>query len=94
MKKFYVYIMTNPKRTVLYTGFTSNLVARVEAHKTKNVRGFSAKYNCRLLVHFEETNSSQAAFDREKEIKGWKRSKKDELIRKNNPQLKDLSLEW
>lgn len=86
--------MTNPKRTVLYTGFTSNLSARVEAHKTKSVKGFTSKYNCTLLVHFEETDSSQVAFDREKEIKGWKRWKKDELIRKHNPQLRDLSLEW
>ena len=94
MKTYYVYIMTNPKRTVLYTGFTSNLMARVEAHKSKSVKGFAARYNCTLLVYFEETDSSQTAFAREKGIKGWKCCKKDDLIRKVNPQLRDLSLDW
>lgn len=94
MKTYYVYIITNHTRTVLYTGFTSNLVSRLDSHKKGVVKGFSARYNCTILLHFEETTDVHAAFDREKQIKGWSREKKDELIRASNPQLKDLSLEW
>ena len=93
MKHYYVYIMTNKSRT-LYTGVTNNLERRVHEHKNKLVAGFTSKYNITLLVYYEETNDVQVALAREKQIKGWLRSKKIALIETINPQWKDLSLEW
>jgi len=88
-----VYIVSNKKRTVLYIGVSSNLEKRIFQHKNKLVKGFSQKYNCTDLVYFEATQDVYSAIEREKELKGWKRIRKDELIRQNNPELKDLSLE-
>ena len=93
MKYYYVYIMTNKSRT-LYTGVTNNLERRVYEHKNKLVAGFTSKYNITQLVYYEETNDVQVALAREKQIKGWLRSKKIALIDSINPQWKDLSLEW
>ncbi len=93
MKHYYVYIMTNKSKT-LYTGVTNNLERRVYEHKNKLVAGFTSKYNTTKLVHYEETNDVQEALAREKQIKGWLRSKKIALIEVENPEWKDLSLEW
>jgi len=93
MKSYYVYIMTNKSRT-LYTGVTNNLERRVYEHKNKLVAGFTSKYNITQLVHYEETNDVQVALAREKQIKGWLRSKKIALIESTNPEWKDLSLDW
>ncbi len=93
MKHYYVYIMTNKSRT-LYTGVTNNLERRMYEHKNKLVPGFTSKYNITQLVYYEETNDVQVALAREKQIKGWLRSKKIALIESVNPQWKDLSLEW
>lgn len=93
MKTYYVYIMTNKSRT-LYTGVTNNLERRVYEHKNKLVAGFTSKYNITQLVYYEETNDVQVALEREKQIKGWLRSKKIALIDSMNPEWKDLSLEW
>ena len=84
-------MISNYHRTVLYTGVTSNLKVRIYQHKNKLADGFSKKYNCTDLVYFEETEDIYTAISREKEIKGWKRIKKDELVKQNNPQWKDLS---
>ena len=93
MKKYYVYIMASRSR-VIYTGVTNNLERRVNEHKNKLVEGFTSKYNINQLVYFEETNDVYAALAREKQIKGWLRSKKTALIESVNPTWKDLSLEW
>ncbi|HLA87600.1 MAG TPA: GIY-YIG nuclease family protein [Anaerolineales bacterium] len=93
MRHYYVYIMTNKSKT-LYTGVTNNLERRVYEHKHKLVAGFTSKYNITKLVHYEETNDVQEALVREKQIKGWLRSKKIALIEVENPEWKDLSLEW
>lgn len=92
MKQYYVYIMTNKSRT-LYTGVTSNLQLRVYEHRTKLIEGFTKKYNITKLVYFEITNDVKSAIAREKQIKGWLRSKKIALIESMNPQWKDLSEE-
>jgi putative endonuclease len=76
--------MTNKSRT-LYTGMTSNLERRVYEHKNKLVAGFTSKYNIIQLVYYEETNDVQVALAREKQIKGWLRSKKIALIDSINP---------
>ena len=63
-------------------------------HKNKLVPGFTSKYNITWLAHYEQTSDVESAIAREKEIKGWRRSKKVALIGSSNPQWKDLSLEW
>jgi len=90
---YFVYIITNKSRT-LYTGVTNNLERRVYEHKNKLVPGFTARYNISTLVYFEETPDVLSAIAREKQIKGWLRSKKISLIEAVNPQWIDLSTEW
>ena len=93
MRQFYVYIMTNRSRT-LYTGVTNDLERRVYEHKHELVPGFTQKYNITLLVYYEATPDIRSAIAREKQIKGWLRSKKIALIESVNPEWQDLSAEW
>ncbi len=93
MSDYYVYIMTNHSRT-LYTGVTNNLPRRVYEHKQKLVRGFTQKYNITQLAYYETTPDVRSAIAREKQIKGWLRSKKIALIESMNPKWKDLSEGW
>ncbi len=93
MKQYYVYIMTNRSRT-LYTGVTNDLNRRVYEHKNKIIKGFTAKYNIDILVFYEVYNDITLAIQREKQIKGWLRKKKIDLIESVNPGWKDLSAEW
>ena len=88
--QYYVYIMTNKSKT-LYTGVTNNLERRVYEHKHRLVPGFTSKYNIDKLVHFEATSDVNAAIAREKQIKGWLRSKKIALIESSNPEWRDLA---
>jgi len=90
---YFVYIMTNRSKT-LYTGVTNNLERRVYEHKHHLVEGFTKKYNITKLVYFEETNDVREAISREKQIKGWLRRKKIELIESVNPEWNDLSEDW
>ena len=93
MKSYYVYILTNWNNKVMYVGITNNLIRRVHEHKNKLVKGFTEKYNVNKLVYFEETRDVIAAITREKEIKKWRREKKDQLVNRMNPTWKDLKLE-
>jgi putative endonuclease len=90
---YFVYIMTNTSRT-LYTGVTNNLVRRVYEHKNKIIPGFTSQYNVTILVYFEESSDVHAAIAREKQIKGWRRAKKSQLIASVNPKWLDLSSKW
>ncbi|MBN1545094.1 MAG: GIY-YIG nuclease family protein [Syntrophaceae bacterium] len=90
MGDYYVYIMTNKSRT-LYIGVTSNLENRVYQHKNKLVPGFTAKYNIKNLVYYEQTEDVLSAIAREKQIKGWLRSRKIALIESQNPDWVDLA---
>lgn len=90
-KQYYVYIMTNQRNTVFYTGITSNLGERTQAHKDKLVKGFTKKYNIDKLVYYEVFENPKEAILREKQIKAGSRKKKIDLILKNNPEFKDLS---
>ncbi len=92
-KQYYVYIMASKSR-VLYVGMTNDLQRRVEQHKQKLVEGFTQKYNITRLVYYETTNDVHAAIAREKQIKGWRRSKKTDLVESTNPTWSDLSDEW
>ena len=87
---YYVYIMTNKYNTVLYTGVTNDQIRRVYEHKNKLVEGFTAKYNLTKLVYYEICKDVKEAINREKQIKGWKREKKEKLIKGFNPDWKDL----
>lgn len=89
-KKFYVYIVASKRNGTLYIGLTSNLEQRVRQHKTKIYTGFTAKYEVSQLVHFEEYQSFEDAYLREKRMKKWKRAWKINLIEKNNPYWRDL----
>ncbi|HSK30693.1 MAG TPA: GIY-YIG nuclease family protein [Candidatus Limnocylindria bacterium] len=93
MKTYCVYIMASRSRT-LYTGVTNDLERRVYEHKRKLVPGFTAKYNIDRLVYFDTTEDINAAIHREKQIKGWLRSKKLALIESVNPTWDDLSEAW
>ena len=91
--KYYVYMMSNSRRT-LYIGATNDLVRRVYEHKRKLADSFTKRYNITWLVYYEETSDVMAALEREKQLKKWRRSKKDTLIESLNPQWQDLSREW
>ena len=94
MPNFYVYLLTNHNNKVMYIGVTNDLVRRVYEHKTKQVAGFTEKYNVNKLVYAEETPDVHAAIAREKEIKKWRREKKNRLVIAVNPEWKDLSEGW
>jgi len=93
IKVGWVYIMASESGT-LYTGVTSDLQFRVFQHKKHLVPGFTAKYRCEKLVFFERLETIGFAIAREKEIKGLRRSRKQNLIRQMNPSWKDLAADW
>jgi putative endonuclease len=82
--------MTNKYDKVLYVGVTNDLVRRVYEHKNKFLKGFTSRYNVTKLIYFEDYEDINQAIDREKQIKGWLRRKKIELIEEFNPEYKDL----
>jgi len=92
--RYYVYLLTNKSDKVMYVGVTNNLQRRTYEHKTKVIAGFTKKYNVSKLVYFEETNDARSAIAREKEIKRWRREKKNHLVAAANPEWKDLSDGW
>jgi putative endonuclease len=85
-----VYILANKYNNVLYTGVTNNLVKRVYEHKSKIVEGFTKTYNVDKLVYYEISEEIIVAIEREKQIKGFKRQKKIDLINSFNPNWDDL----
>lgn len=93
-KTYYVYLLTNWNNQVMYVGVTNDLERRIYEHKNKLVDGFTKKYNVEKLVYFETTSDVLAAIEREKQIKKWRREKKNQLVIEMNPEWKDLSLEW
>ena len=92
LKNYYIYLLTNKRNSVIYTGVTRHLTQRVYQHKIKLQKGFTQKYNVNKLVYFETTTDIYVAIKREKQIKGWKRIKKIALIEKDNPEWLDLFL--
>ena len=91
MKNYYVYILTNWNNKVMYVGVTNDLNRRLYEHKNGLVDGFTKKYNVHKLVYCEDCGSIIDAISREKEIKGWKREKKNQLVESLNPEWKELS---
>ena len=95
MKLWYVYMMTNKPKGVLYIGVTDNIDERVKEHKIKLYpKSFTARYNCDLLIYFEEIEDGLKATQREKQMKKWKREWKVNLIEEMNPSWIDLSMNW
>jgi len=94
MKMYYVYMITNWKNEVLYTGVTNDLARRINEHRDKKIPGFASRYNVYKLVFFESNTDINAAIAREKEIKGWVRRKKNALIETLNPNWADLAIEY
>ncbi|TVR97839.1 MAG: GIY-YIG nuclease family protein [Rhodospirillales bacterium] len=90
MKEPAVYIMANRRNGTLYTGVTSNLVQRVWHHREGTVRGFTARYRCKMLVWFDCHTTMESAILREKQIKGGSRAKKLALIAAMNPEWRDI----
>lgn len=88
---YYVYLLTNSNNHVMYVGVTNDLRRRVYEHKNKLVKGFTEKYNVNKLVYFEQTLDIVSAITREKEIKKWRREKKNNLVIQVNPNWNDLS---
>ena len=89
-KLFCVYVLTNGRHTVLYTGVTSDLKARVYQHREKLVPGFTSRYNVDKLVYYEAFGDPATAISREKQIKAGSRAKKMALIAALNPEWRDL----
>jgi putative endonuclease len=90
---YYVYVLTNWNNRILYTGVTGDLNRRICEHKEGINEGFTKKYKVNRLVYFEETDSVTDAIAREKQIKSWRRVKKDALINAFNPEWTDLFTE-
>jgi putative endonuclease len=89
-KQYYIYIMTNKKNTVVYTGVTNDLKRRVYEHKEKLAEEFTKKYNITKLVYYEVTEDIENTILREKQIKGGSRQKKAELVDSMNKEWRDL----
>ena len=94
MEEYYVYILTNFHRTVLYIGVTNDFRRRIKQHEAKKNEGFTSEYNVNILVYFEKYKDIRNAIRREKQLKGWTRAKKDALIATKNPDFKDLMREY
>jgi putative endonuclease len=92
-RQYYVYILANVSRR-LYVGVTNGLERRIYEHKHKLIPGFASEYNIHRLVYFETSSDVSSAIAREKQIKGWLRSKKLALIEVQNPTWHDLSAGW
>jgi len=91
---YYIYILTNWNNKVMYVGVTNNLERRIYEHKHKLADGFTKKYNVDKLVYFDTTSDINVAIQREKQIKGWGRGRKNELVETVNEKWADLSDEW
>jgi len=90
-RSYFVYILTNRPRGVLYVGVTNNVARRISEHRAKVVAGFTSKHGVILLVHVEEYASILDARAREHSLKRWRREWKFELIEKDNPEWRDLT---
>jgi putative endonuclease len=86
-----VYLLASRRNGTLYTGVTSDLLARIHQHRNGLVRGFASKYGVRLLVWFEQHPTMHSAITREKRIKKWNRGWKLQLIEAGNPEWRDLA---
>ena len=87
MQKSYVYIITNIRKTMYYIGVTNNLERRLTEHREGLGSIYTSKYNIHYLIYFEEFTDINRAIEREKQLKGWSRIKKEKLIKGTNPEV-------
>ena len=92
MRQFYVYLLASHSRR-LYIGVTNDLLRRIAEHR-EGMCDFTSRYQITRLMYFETTENAMSAIAREKEIKGWLRRRKIELIEKENPAWQDLAADW
>ncbi len=88
---YFVYLLANESNVALYTGVTNDLIRRVYEHKQQtDPKSFTARYHIHKLVYYEACTDVRAAIEREKQIKGWNRKRKNALVERMNPEWKDL----
>ena len=94
-RRYYVYVMANPRFTTLYIGVSNDLERRVYEHKQRiHAKSFTARYNLSNLVYFEDCVNVEDAISREKQMKSWSRARKVALIEGLNPEHRDLAHDW
>jgi putative endonuclease len=94
-RRYFVYMLQSSSRRALYIGFTNLIIMRTIEHRTsKYPDSFTSKYRAWRLVYYEEYGDAEAAKDRERQLKGWSRAKKNALVTKMNPKWRDLISEW
>ena len=91
---YYVYVLTNKSNRVMYIGMTNDLERRLYEHKQELIEGFTKRYHVHKLVYFETTTDIRSAIEREKQLKGWRRARKNDLVETMNPEWRDLSEDW
>ncbi|MBN1942155.1 MAG: GIY-YIG nuclease family protein [Phycisphaerae bacterium] len=91
---YYMYMMANRTNRVLYIGMTNNLERRVSEHQSGEFPGFTRKYKVNKLVYYEHYSEVESAIRREKQLKGWRREKKNQLIESMNPNWDNLTRTW
>ena len=92
IKHFYVYILTSYNGNAMYVGFTNNLHRRIAEHKSGLIDGFTKEYRVHKLIYYEVFDDPNAAIRREKQLKGWRREKKNQLVETLNPEWKEMLL--
>ena len=90
---YYTYIMSSPNNTTIYVGVTNSIERRALEHMEGTGAKFTSKYNIKKLVYFERYTEVKDAIQREKQLKGWRREKKNDLIHTMNPEWKNLMLD-
>jgi putative endonuclease len=91
---YFVYMLTDKNRSTLYIGMTNDLPSRLWQHRNPEHASFSQQYHCIILVYVERFGDVLAAIAREKQLKGWRRAKKNALVEAKNPHWDDLSADW
>ena len=91
---YFVYMFTNWNSKVIYIGVSNNLKRRLFEHRNAAADSFTKRYNINKLVYFESCDDIKAAIEREKQLKGWRRQKKNNLVERMNPTWEDLSADW
>lgn len=91
---YWVYMMNNKTRSTLYVGVTNDLLLRVAQHRRGEIPGFTRDYHCTNLVYCSHFRDIRDAVAWEKQLKGWRRSKKNALVERDNPHWKDLAADW
>lgn len=92
--EYFTYMVCSPNNAMIYVGVTNSIFRRTKEHRDGLIPGHAQKYQCRKLVWYEEYQYIRDAIAREKEIKKWRREKKNELVEENNPDWKDLAKDW